>query len=254
MAPVTKNINHHIALKRLAKLQSEFRNKADGERIVAVHMENRRLNHLRHIGAILGGSSVRWKGGETDLIIHNQMNRPANPVALELRHVQRLGNNSLASKGGISMHNHRQNFPPLLRVLTNALLGAGHPHDHRVDRFQMARISGKPHQHFAPRFRLPGDHVTEVIFDITVASRGVRQIIFGKLREDQIEGLAEKLRDHAESTAVSHAHTNFLDATSGTIFENAIESGNQRFPAFERKPFLALIPRVEKVLEAFDLA
>ena len=52
VAPVAIHVDHHVAPKLLTKIECQIAHKFHGQRIVAVHMENRRLDHLGDVGAI----------------------------------------------------------------------------------------------------------------------------------------------------------------------------------------------------------
>ncbi len=96
-------------------------------------------NHARHIGANTAWSAIRPAvGGEADLVVDDQMNGAAGGVAIELRQIQRLRHHALSGKGGVAVHQERDDALAL-RVAQPILL---RPHDafhHRIDSFQMAR-------------------------------------------------------------------------------------------------------------------
>ena len=249
---VAEDVDDHVAFECLAKLQRQFGDKAHRDRVVAVHVEYRGLDHLRHVRAILRRARVGGQRGETDLVVHDEVDCPADAVALELRHVQRLRDHALPGKRGVAVDEHGQHFRALLRVLEDALPRAGHAHDHGVHRFEMARVGREAHHDFATGLRLPRDHVAEVVFHVAVARRGVRHVVLGKLREHQLERFAQKLRDHAEPPAMGHAHADFLHAAPSAIFQQTVERGDERLAALERKAFLPLIFGVQEMLEALD--
>ena len=49
---ITNHVNDDVFLEFITEIQSQLCNKHQCLRIIAVHMKDRRLNHLRHIGAV----------------------------------------------------------------------------------------------------------------------------------------------------------------------------------------------------------
>ncbi len=114
------------------------------ERVVAIHVENRHLDHFRDVCRIHRRARILRQRGETDLIIHDHVHGAAGAVAVELRHVERLRHDALAGKSGVAVNEQRQNFPAQFRVAPDALPGARRSLHHGIDRFQMAGIGGEP--------------------------------------------------------------------------------------------------------------
>ena len=80
-------IDHDVASEFLAEIERGFCNKHDRERVLAVHMKDRHLDHLCDVGRIHGRPRIFRQRGETDLIIHDHVNGAACAVAGQLRHV-----------------------------------------------------------------------------------------------------------------------------------------------------------------------
>src|SRR5699024_7619101 len=80
--------------------------------------------------------------GVADLVVHDDVHRAAGAVAPELGEVQRLGHNALAGERGISVHQQWQ-YRELLATVEDVLFGAGDPFQHRVDRFEVARVGAE---------------------------------------------------------------------------------------------------------------
>jgi hypothetical protein len=79
--------------------------------VVAVHVQDRRLDHLGHVGAVQGGTAVaRIAGGEADLVVDDHVHRAAGAVAAGLREVQRLHHDALARERGVAMDQHRHHL------------------------------------------------------------------------------------------------------------------------------------------------
>ena len=73
---VAHQINDHVFAELIAIIHRQQGGKHHRIRIVAIDMENRRLNHLRDIGTIFGGTRIiATANGKADLIIEHQMHR-----------------------------------------------------------------------------------------------------------------------------------------------------------------------------------
>src|SRR4029078_7038248 len=85
-----------------------------GLRVVAVYMEDRRINTLGDVRGVGRGAGKAGRRGEADLIVDDEMQRAASAVPAQAGEAQTFGNHALAGEGGVSMQQERQ---PLLSVL-----------------------------------------------------------------------------------------------------------------------------------------
>ena len=92
-----------------------------------------------------------------------------------------------------------------------------------------------------------------MIFHVSVSGDGIGNIVFRKLIEQDVEGLAQNVGEHAETAAVGHAHDDLFDANLGTLLEKRIDCGDGGFATFEGEAFLADESGVEELLEEFRL-
>ena len=122
------------------KSSASWLTKHDRERIVAVHVENRHLDHFRDVGRVHRRARVFRQRGEADLVVHHDVHGAAGAVAVELRHVERFGHDPLPGERRVAVDEQRQNFAAMLGVAANALPRARRSFHHRIDRFEMARI------------------------------------------------------------------------------------------------------------------
>ena len=109
---VTENVHHHVLTEFLSPAKSQFHRPHHGFRFVSVGMKNRYRHHLGDVGGKKRGSGIRTGRCESDLIVHDDMDRPAGSVPSELGHIEGFSHNSLAGERGITMDEHRKNpFP-----------------------------------------------------------------------------------------------------------------------------------------------
>jgi hypothetical protein len=107
----TDDVDHHVLAELHAVVQRHLRSQHHGLGIVAVDVQHRRIDHLDHVRAVQRGAAVaRVAGGETDLVVDDDMHRAAGGIATGLRQRQRLHHDALAGKGRVAMHQHRQHL------------------------------------------------------------------------------------------------------------------------------------------------
>ena len=70
-------------------------------------MKNRGLDHLGHVGAVLGGTRIlALAGGKTNLVVEHDVHRAAGTVGTGLGHLERLHDHALPGKGGIAVNDY----------------------------------------------------------------------------------------------------------------------------------------------------
>ena len=151
------------------------------------------------------------------------------------------------------MHEERQDFLAMLGVLENALPGAGLALDDRVDRLEVTGVRGEIDAHLVAVGELAHGFVAEVILHVATAADRVRHVVLGELVEDHLQRLIEEVREHVETAAMGHAHDDFLDAALGTVAQHGVERDDERLTAFEREALVALVFRVQELLEFLGL-
>ncbi len=145
------------------------------------------------------------------------MNRAAGAITLELREIERLGDDALADEGGVAVDEDGQDLAAFLGVVETALPGAGLALDDGVDRLEMARVGREADADLGAGGGIDDRFVAEVIFDVAVAELGIGNVILGEFVEDEFVVLAENVGEDVEAAAVGHAHDNLLDAVAGNI-------------------------------------
>jgi len=107
----TDDIDHHIFAMRHAVFERALQGKTDRFRIVAIHMDDRRFNHLGDVSAVGGRTRIAQVGrGKADLVVDHQMHRAAGAVTARLREVERALIGAQADKSRVTMHQHRHHF------------------------------------------------------------------------------------------------------------------------------------------------
>ena len=81
MPAVAVNVDDHVATELVAKFQGDLGHFHDRNRIFAIHMEDRRIDHLGDLRAILTRARVGRQGGEADLVVDDEVDGAAGAIA-----------------------------------------------------------------------------------------------------------------------------------------------------------------------------
>ena len=84
-APVAQHVDHDRALEFHAILDRDLGRVNHRFRIVAVHVQDQRFDHLGDVGRIGRRARIARIGGEADLVVDDEVQRAAGLVALEIR-------------------------------------------------------------------------------------------------------------------------------------------------------------------------
>ena len=130
MATVGNQINENIPFKDRAIFHCHTGSKSNRFRIIAVHMNNRRLNHFGDVGTKLGRTGVgRVRGGKTDLVIDHNTNRAAHFITAGIGHIQGFLHDTLSCYRGVAMYRYRQHFVMLSILFTGLSCAHGTNHN-----------------------------------------------------------------------------------------------------------------------------
>ena len=137
---IAHEIDHHVLAELHAKIERDLGHQAYRFRIVAVDVENRHFEHLRHVAAIQRRARIAQIGrGESDLIVDDDVHRAAGAEAARLREIQRFHHHALPRIRRVAVDQHRQHLPAGL-VAAAVLARAHRAFDHRIDDLQVRRI------------------------------------------------------------------------------------------------------------------
>ena len=200
--PVADQIDHHVLLELHPVVDGQLHREDARLRVVAVDVQDRGLDHLRDLGAVLRGAGiVRPVGREADLVVDDDVNRAAHPVAPGLGHLQRLHHHALAGERRIAVDADRHH--QIARVVPATVLARPHgTRDHRADDLQMRRVERQRHVHLAARrhdVRREALVVLHVAGAVGVGDHAV------ELVEEIARVLAEDVHQHVQPPPVGHA-------------------------------------------------
>ncbi|EGE56100.1 hypothetical protein RHECNPAF_750063 [Rhizobium etli CNPAF512] len=256
VAAVAEHVEHH----RLVELHAEFGRDLggvdDGFRVVAVDVQDRRLDHLGDVGWVGRRTREGRVRGETDLVVDDDVHRAGDTVATQTGQTENFRNDALAGEGRVAVDQKRQNLGafgqrndvafPYRRA--HVLLGASLAHDDRVDDFEMRRICRQGNVHLvAVEFAVGGS--AKMVLDVAGTFDFVGRIGAAlELVEDGAVRLAHHLGEHVQTAAMGHAEHSFLQAEMAAALQDLFERGDQRFTAVETEALGALELDVEELL------
>ena len=115
--PVTEDIDEHVALEFGPEFHSELYDGHQGFNIITVDMENGRLYHFGHIGAIGAGTGFQVIGSKPDLVIYDQVDGSSCFITGQLRHLYHFIYHTLPGNGRIPMDEDRQDLVEITLVI-----------------------------------------------------------------------------------------------------------------------------------------
>ncbi|CAB4880241.1 unannotated protein [freshwater metagenome] len=100
---VADEVDDNVLVECLAVLEREPGDTEARLGVVGVHVEDRGLNGLSHVGAVRRRARVLRRRGETDLVVDDDVHRPADAVAGDIAHRETLGDDALTCEGCITV-------------------------------------------------------------------------------------------------------------------------------------------------------
>ena len=202
-------------LNVLAELVGELGHPDAGLGVVAVDVEDRRLDHPGDVGGVGRGARGARRGREADLVVDDDVDRAAGAVAAQLGQVERLGDDALAGERRVAVHEQRQDGEVLAGEVEPVLLGADDALEDRVDGLEVGRVGGEVDLGLAA---VLGDELAlgaEVVLDVAGALDGLGVLLALELAEDLAVGLAGDVGEHVEAAAVRHADADLVHVVVG---------------------------------------
>ena len=264
-AAIAEHVDHHRPPEALAELDRDLGGEHHGFRIVAVHMQHRRLDHLGDVGRVRRRARIHRARGEADLVVDDEMHRTAGAVPLEAREPQAFGDHALAGKRGIAMQQQRQHHgavgpaprPRLIILPSGAIcwscLARALPSTtgSTISRWLGLAVSDRCTL-VAVELAVRGG--TQMVLDVARAFHvlGVERATL-ELVEQRAVRLAHHLGQDVEAPTMRHAQHDVLDPQGAAALDDLLQRRDQRFRAIQAKPLGAGELDVEELLEALGL-
>ena len=241
------HVDDDVALELAAEIHGKVHHLRHGFRILAIHMKDRNLQHLRHVGGIHARPRLPRPGGEADLVVDHHVKRAAGAVGLQFAQVQRLLDDPLAREGCVAVNQDHHAF--LAGLVRGPVLPGPHAADrHRIHKFQMARVEAEREVHAAAVGGAVVGGVTEVILHVATAHVQLR-IHVGKLTEDPLRTLPHDVREHVETAAMRHRQHDVADILRCSPFDRHLHQRDQTLRSLQREALGTEKPLLDELLE-----
>ena len=245
---VANQVDDHVTLELHAVVNGQLGHEQYGFRIIAIHMEDRRLDHLGNVGGVLGRARIqRVADGEANLVVDDDVNRTAGLEAASLRHLERFQDHALTGECRVTVDGNRQDFFTG-SVVATILAGTDRTLDHWRNDFQVGWVE----RHGQVNFTAGGHHVGRealVVFNVTGTQLDL--LLAFELVEQFTRVLAEGVDQHVQATTVSHADHDFLGAVGTGTLDQLVEHRDQAFAAFQAETLGARVFGAQVFFQAF---
>ena len=251
VAAIAEHVDDDRLVELLPVLDRDLGREHHGFRIVAVDVEDRRIDHLRHIRRIGRRTRVARIGREADLVVDDEVDRTAGAVALQVRQREAFRDHALAGERRVAMHQQRQHRDALVRrIAILVLLGAHLAEHHGIDDFEMRRVGGQRQMDLVVvelAIRRGAEMILDVAraFDLVGVGRAALELV-----EQRAVRLAHHLGQHVEAAAMRHADDDVADTETAAALDDLLQRRDQRFAAVEAEALGAGELDVAELLEA----
>src|SRR5882757_6240481 len=112
-SPIAEHVDNDRLVELLPVFDRHLGAENDSLRVIAIDVEDRRLDQLGDVGRIRRGTRIARISGEADLVVDNEMQGAAGPVAPQPREAEAFGYHALPGESGVAMDQERQRFRAL---------------------------------------------------------------------------------------------------------------------------------------------
>ena len=191
--------------------------------------------------------------GEADLVVDDDVDRPARAVAADARQLQAFRHHALAREGRVAVQQHGDGRGAVGVVVVLVLLGADLAQHHRVHGFQVRGVR-RQRQVDAVAVELAVRRGAEVVFHVARAVH-VLGLVAAALEfvEDRAEGLAHHVGQHRQAAPVGHPDDDLFRAQRAAALDDLLHRRDQRLAAVEAEALGAHVLDVQELLEALGL-
>jgi hypothetical protein len=200
-------------------------------------VEDRDLKHLRDVRRVRGRTSLLRRRRETDLVVHDDVNRPAHGVRVEQAHVERFLNHALAGNRRVAVDQNRD-LSAARHVADAILLRPRAPKHDRIHELEVARVEAEGEVHLAPARRHEVRAVPHVVLHVAAAEVKLGVGVL-ELAENVARALAHDVGEHVQAAAMGHSEHDLVHSMLRRTIDGEGEERNQALRALERKTLRA---------------
>ena len=119
--PVADEVDNAVFAPVDAPFGGDARHADDGVGRVGIHVEYRRVDDARHVGAVGRRAREARVSGEPDLVVDHDVNRAVRLVRGQVRQVERLGHYALAGHRCVAVDHNGHHLAALLVAAADLL-------------------------------------------------------------------------------------------------------------------------------------
>ncbi len=228
--------------------------------IVGVHMDDWHVEAFREVARVAGRAPLGWVGREPDLVVGDDVERPAGGVAVDRVEVERLGDDALARERRVAVDEDRERDRRVVDAASARPIRLLRPRmalDDGVDRLQVARVRGEGHLDVAGA-GLPRLGGGEVVLDIArsalrIGHEGVDGALALELAQDRGVRAADRVREHVEPPAMCDPDHDLVRAPGGSKLDREVQHRDERVEALDGELLLPDERAPQVRLEGLDL-
>ena len=217
---VAHQIDEDIAFKGITEIQRQAGHESDRFRVIRVHVENRRLNHLTDVGTVRCRTRIqRVRRSEAHLVVDNDANGTAHFVTTRFRHVQGFLNHALPGYRRIAVDGDWQYFiaARLVQTIQACTYGAD---NHRANDFQVRRVK-RQRQVYQTAFGFDIRREAHVVLHVTGAE--VFFMFARKFVEQFLRAFAQYVNQNVQTTTVRHTQHHFTGTAVTSVADHLFE-------------------------------
>ena len=208
---VADEVDDDVRLELVAPRDGGLEDAADRLGVVGVDVEDGRAERLAEVGRVHRASALLRRRREADLVVADDVDRPARPVRLERDHLHRLVDDALPGERGVAVDDHGQHGVAA-RVALGVHARARLADDERIDGLEVRRVREQLDPHLAAVGVRPVVRRAQVVLDVAGRRprRAARGLVAGrpqKLAEDDLDGLPHDVAQHVEAPACARRVT-----------------------------------------------
>ncbi len=234
-AAVADEIDDEVVAELLAVCEREPDRGQRGLGIVGIHVDDGDVEAFREVARITSRAPFGGIGREADLVVGDDVERPAGRVAVDGVEVERLGDDALARERRVAVDQDRERDRRVVdagSAGTIRLLGTRVALDDGVHRLEVARVRGEGHLDVAGA-GLPRLGGGEVVLDVArsplrIGDEGVDGALALELAQDRGVRAADRVREHVEPPAMRDPDHDLVRAPGGGKLDREVQHRDER--------------------------
>lgn len=245
---VADEINDDVVLELGAPVSGKLANEGDGLNIIGVDVEDGGVDGLGNIGTVGSRSGEAGIGGETNLVVDNQVDGTTSGEGRKRVESETLVDDTLGGKGSITVKEDRHGGLVVALVVIIVLDSTRLAQDNRVLGLQMGRVGDERELDTLARGGRALEVHTKMVLDVTRSLVGA--LGTGEFAEDGLVGLSDDVGQDVETTTMGHTNDNVLDAIVNATVDEGLHTGNKGFATFETESLIVGVLAGKECLEA----